>query len=203
MLYHGLALPEERRDLLGVLLRQIEERDGHIDFGVLGMKAVMHTLGSMGRGDVGCRMLAQRTYPGVSYWVEQGATTLWECWNGGGSHNHHMFSDFSAFLYKYVGGINPDEDEPGFDHILFKPALTSGLGSASSIVECLHGEIRCSWSREGNTAQLELQIPVGSRASLYLPQGSQVAEGDVQPADPDSVVPLVSGLYRMTVLLQD
>ena len=95
------------------------------------MKEVMHTLGSMGRSDVGYRMLAQRSYPSVSCWIEQGATTMWECWNGGGSHNHQVFSDFSAFLYKYIGGISPDESDPGFDHILLRPALTSGLSAVA------------------------------------------------------------------------
>ncbi|MBC8543051.1 family 78 glycoside hydrolase catalytic domain [Bianquea renquensis] len=201
MLYHGLAFPEEQAELLDVLLKQIERQDWHIDFGVLGMKAVMHTLGSMGRSDVGYRMLAQRSYPSVSCWIEQGATTMWECWNGGGSHNHQVFSDFSAFLYKYIGGISPDESDPGFDHILLRPALTSGLSAVSCKVHSLHGEIRCSWSKEGDAVQLEVHIPVGSCATLYLPEHSQVLEDDRVwlDGDAESAIQLVSGQYRLVV----
>jgi alpha-L-rhamnosidase len=102
MLYQGLAEEDEKEALLKLLLKQIEKKDFHLDFGILGNKYVMNTLGDMGYADVGIRMITQETFPSFKRWIDMGATTLWECWNGGGSHNHHGFSDVSAFMYKYI-----------------------------------------------------------------------------------------------------
>jgi alpha-L-rhamnosidase len=146
MIYQGLAEEDEKEGLLKLLLKQIEEKDWHLDFGILGIKYVMHTLGAMGQGNVGFRMISQRTYPSYQRWVDLGATTLWECWNGGGSHNHHMFSDVSAFMYKYIGGIQPDEGEPGFKHIIMRPAVECGLSFTDCWHDSMYGKIECNWT---------------------------------------------------------
>ncbi len=161
---------EEKKGLLGNLLRQIKEKDDHLDFGVLGCKFVMNSLGSSGYGDVGTKMLRQRTFPGVAEWIARGATTLWECWNGGGSHNHHMFSDLSSFMYKYIGGISPDEKEPGFRHVIFRPAIDSELTSAKAMHESMYGTVLCDWEKHDGKLKVCLEVPFGCHATLYLPE---------------------------------
>ena len=171
MLYFGLYDNEtERQGLLGRLLEQIEEKDGHLDFGVLGNKFVMHTLGASGFGSVGEKMIAQRTFPGVGEWISRGATTLWECWNGGGSHNHHMFSDLSSFMYKYIGGISPDENAPGFSHIILRPAVDGGLTFAHADHESMLGKVVIDWRKEDGKTEISFAIPFGATATLYLPE---------------------------------
>ena len=208
MLYFGLCEEEEREPLLRRLIEQIEEKDWHLDFGVLGCKFVMHTLGAMGEGNIGHRMLAQRTFPGCQRWIELGATTLWECWNGGGSQNHHMFSDLSSFLYKYVGGISPDEKEPGFRHTILRPAVDCGMESASASHDSMYGEVACYWANRGGRLSLNLKVPFGCHATLYLPKKHMNAlkEGD-KPAyllgkfgesDKEFFVELSSGEYQLT-----
>lgn len=169
MLYFKLYDSEEERvGLLNTLLAQIKEKDDHLDFGVLGNKFVMHTLGAMGYGNVGHKMLAQRTFPGVGEWISRGATTLWECWNGGGSHNHHMFSDMSSFLYKYVAGIAPDEEAPGFRRVLFRPAISCGMKHAEASHESMYGKVACAWKNEDGALSLALSIPFGCEGIVYL-----------------------------------
>ncbi len=209
MLYFELYETEEERvGLLNRLIKQIEEQDWHLDFGVLGNKFVMHTLGAMGEGNIGHRMLAQRTFPGCQRWIDLGATTLWECWNGGGSHNHHMFSDLSSFLYKYVGGISPDEKEPGFVHTILRPAVDSGMESASSSHDSMYGEVACYWANRDGKVSINIKIPFGCHATLYLPKkymGTLKENG--KPAyllgeftenDKEFSVDLVSGEYMLS-----
>lgn len=169
MLYFDLCTEEERRPLVDTLISQIERNDWHLDFGVLGCKFVMHSLGRAGEGNVGHRMLAQRTFPGCRRWIDLGATTLWECWNGGGSHNHHMFSDLSSFMYKYVGGISPDENDPGFRHTIFRPAVDCGMESAAASHESMYGEVRCYWANRDGRLTVNLTVPFGCSGTLYLP----------------------------------
>lgn len=185
MLYFGLYEPDEYAGLINKLTSQIAENGYHLDFGVLGCKFVMHSLGAAGENAVGYKMLAQRTFPGCQRWIDLGATTLWECWNGTGSHNHHMFSDLSAFMYKYIGGICPDENEPGFKHIIFRPAVLSGLESALSTHDSMYGEVKCYFSvRDGKTS-INLKVPFGCSATLYLPEGMvyMLREGDKNATD--------------------
>lgn len=166
-LYDG---EEEKQGLLSRLLEQIKEKDYHLDFGVLGCKFVMNALGSSGLGDVGTQMVLQKTFPGVAEWINRGATTLWECWNGGGSHNHHMFSDLSSFMYKYIAGISPDEKEPGFRHVIFRPAVDSELSGAQASHESMLGRVFCSWQKDGEKIKISLTVPFGAHGTLYLPE---------------------------------
>ncbi|MBQ0125403.1 MAG: hypothetical protein KBS59_03660, partial [Clostridiales bacterium] len=170
MLYFGLYEPDEYDGLVEKLLSQIERTDYHLDFGVLGNKFVMHSLGAAGKNSVGYKMLAQRSFPGCQRWIDLGATTLWECWNGGGSHNHHMFSDLSAFMYKYIGGICPDENEPGFKHIIFRPAVSSELESAKAMHDSMYGKLGCYFSKRNGKTLVNITVPFGCTATLYLPQ---------------------------------
>ncbi len=194
---------EEKQGLLAKLKEQIAEKDDHLDFGVLGCKFVMNALGATGNGDIGTKMVLQRTYPGVAEWINRGATTLWECWNGGGSHNHHMFSSLSSFMYKYIAGIAPDEREPGFRHVTFRPAIDSELKSAKASHESMLGRVLCDWAKDGESTSVTIEVPFGAHGTLYLPErfaGKATCEGKVLDAkleDGKAVYEFVSGKYTI------
>jgi alpha-L-rhamnosidase len=174
MLFHGLCLPDEEQPVLDLLVQQVAERDGHLDFGIFGSRAVMNALAEGGRADVARAMADRVTYPGWGWWLARGANTLWECWNGGGSHNHQMFADVAAFLVKHLAGIQPDEREPGFRHVILRPALDCGLAWADGSHESSLGTVRCAWRRHGRGYRVGVTVPVGARASLHLPaEGSE------------------------------
>lgn len=204
MLFFGLYDDdEEKAGLLNKLIEQIAAKDYHVDFGVLGCKFVMHTLGKEGYGDVGTTMLEQKTFPGIAEWISRGATTLWECWNGEGSHNHHMFSDLSSYMYKYVAGISPDEAEPGFKHIIFRPAIDSSLEYASAIHESMHGQVVCDWKKENGKVSVKLAVPFGTHGTLYVPERFaefMIVNGEAVAATVENgkaVIELVSGEYEV------
>ncbi len=175
-IYQDLLDASEIAPAMDVLLQQIADTDYHQDTGILGNKYIYNALGEAGRMDVALRMALNPTYPSFRDWIDRGATTLWECWNGGGSQNHHAFSDISASMYKYLGGIRPDEREPGFRHIILKPALGCGLGSVKCSHESPHGPIVSNWDWVDGSVTLDIRIPGGCRATLELPPGSSGAE---------------------------
>lgn len=112
----------------------------------------------------------QTTFPGWGYWIEQGASTLWESWNGNDSRNHHMFSDISAWFYKGLAGINPDPAAPGFKHVILRPGFVKGLRWINASHESMYGTIGCNWKVNGDEDKLILNvsIPVNCTATLYL-----------------------------------
>lgn len=209
MLYFGLYEPDEYRPLVDKLIAQIAEKDWHLDFGVLGCKFVMDVLGAAGEGNVGHRMLAQRTFPGCQRWIDLGATTLWECWNGGGSHNHHMFSSVSTFMYKYIGGICPDKDAPGFAHTLIRPSIDCGMESAEATHESMYGTVGCSWKNKDDVSSITVSIPFGCTGTLRLPErynGALVLDGKTVRGYTDGkefAVDLPCGEYAFSASFSD
>lgn len=175
-LYQGLVNDEEKQRVLEKLIEQVEEQDRHIDCGILGTKYMLHTLTDLGRADLAYAIATQTTFPSWGNWIMKGATTLWETWDGKASRNHHMFSDISAWFYKGLAGINPDVEKPGFRHFIIKPNPVGDLTWVKAWHESIYGRIVCNWRVEHEEFRLELEIPVGSSATLYLPT-----------TDPDSV----------------
>ena len=79
-----------------------------------------------------------------------------------------MFSDMSSFLYKYVAGIAPDEEAPGFRRIVFRPAISCGMSYAKARHESMYGKVACAWENAENTLSLTLSIPCGCEGIVYL-----------------------------------
>jgi len=170
-LYFGLVEGDVKKKVFDNLIREVESCNRHIDCGILGSKYVMHVLNDEGRADLAYSIATQTDFPGWGYWIEQGATTLWETWNGDASRNHHMFSDISAWFYKGLAGINPDPDEPGFKHIIIRPNPVNGLSWVNASHDSVFGRITCNWKIENGTFYLTVKIPENCRASVYLPSG--------------------------------
>ncbi|MCX6903944.1 MAG: alpha-rhamnosidase, partial [Verrucomicrobia bacterium] len=122
-LCQGLVEPENRPRVLANLVAAVEKADNHIDTGILGAKYLLNTLLENGRADVAYRMVAQKDQPGWGWWGAQGATTLWEEWNGGASRFHIMYGDVTAWFYKALAGIVPDLQAPGFKHFTIAPQV--------------------------------------------------------------------------------
>ena len=61
--------------------------------------------------------------------LNQGATTLWETWEGNDSLQHVMFGDPSAWCFQYLGGIRPLMEGPGFQKVELSPVIAPQLDS--------------------------------------------------------------------------
>ena len=210
-LYQGLAAQEEESKILEVLIKEINNAKGHLDCGILGTKYIMHVLTDRGRADIAYNIATQRTFPSWGYWIEQGATTLWENWEGSASRNHIMFGDISAWFYEAIAGINPDPDNPGFKHIIIKPNLVGDLKWARAEHISMYGRICSSWSKDDNGFILNVEIPANTTATIYIPSvflqeisegGQPLTKADgvklLEPKDGCTVVDVGSGSYRFT-----
>lgn len=60
----------------------ITTNKGHISTGVIGTQWLMRELSQMGHTDVAYLLATNDTYPSWGYMAAQGATTIWELWNG-------------------------------------------------------------------------------------------------------------------------
>jgi alpha-L-rhamnosidase len=174
-LYQGLVEPENKARVLANLVAAVEKRNLHIDTGVLGAKYLLNTLTDNDRTDVAYTIAAQKDLPSWGWWVEQGATTLWEDWRGDTSRFHVIYGDIAAWFYKALAGINPDPAAPGFKHIFIKPHVAGNLTYARGEYDSIRGKIISEWRLIDREFRLDLTIPANTTATVSLPI-SAVAE---------------------------
>ena len=188
-LCQGLAPDDVRASVLQNLVANVERRQGHLDFGILGSKYVLHALTEGGRADVAYRIASQTTHPSWGHWIEQGATTLWESWNGGDSRCHIMFGDISAWFYKALAGINSDRAAPGFKHIVIQPHVVGDLTYAKARYDSIRGPISSSWRKGADGLHLDVEIPANASATVHVPapEGARIEEGGKPAAEAEGV----------------
>ena len=167
-LYQELVTGDEAAPVIDRLLQVIRKNDGRLDFGILGSKYAPNALSDFGHAGVAYAMINRRDYPGWGHWVELGATTLWENWDGGSSRSHIMFGDVSAWFYKNIGGIQPDPAQPGFKHFFIRPYFAADLQWAKAGHETMYGKIKSEWTRKEGVVLLNISIPVNTTATVVL-----------------------------------
>ncbi|MBN1344413.1 MAG: family 78 glycoside hydrolase catalytic domain [Phycisphaerae bacterium] len=187
-LYMGLVPENEEAAALDVLVKDVLDKSkGHLTTGIFGTKYMLLALSDLGRADVAHTIASQKTFPGWGHMLDRGATTLWEHWafsDNTFSHNHPMFGSVSEWFYKHLAGISPAEDAVGFDKIIIRPHLVADLKWVKAHHDSVRGRIRSEWRIENQTFELNVTIPPGATATVYIPaldkQG--VTEGS-SPAD--------------------
>jgi alpha-L-rhamnosidase len=168
-LYQGLVEPAHESLVVDNLLRDLDRTDGHIDTGILGAKYLLHALSDRGHADAAYRIAAQDTQPSWGWWIRQGATTLWEGWGSGASHNHIFYGDVVNWYYRTIAGINPDPAAPGFKHIIIKPQVVGDLTWAKATYDSVRGPISSQWSLNEGLLRLNVVVPTNTTATVYLP----------------------------------
>ena len=175
MLYFGLVNEEEKQLFVDELMKEIHAMGDHFDVGILGAKYVCNALIEAGEAELMLKAATNPTYPSWAYMVSQGATTLWEDWEGRNSQNHHMYGDISACFYKGITGIFADESQPGFKNTIFKPQFVSMLEHASAEHLSPYGKVQSSWKRNDDKIRIELTVPTNCTGELVLPKGMKLA----------------------------
>ena len=166
----GIAPESERKALQENLTRCIVEKNkGHLDTGMLGTMLLIEYLQEIGRDDLILGIYQKMDYPGWGYMVEQGATTLWEQWNGHWSQLHSCFTSADNWLYHGLAGIRPDPSQPGFKNVIIQPAIVGDITWVKAHHDGPYGRITSHWKREGDSFTLDVTIPPNSTATIVLP----------------------------------
>ena len=164
----------ENKVLESIVDKTMNECGGHVSTGVIGIQQLMRCLTDYGRGDLALKIASNDTYPSWGYMVRNGATTIWELWNGNtadpamNSGNHVMLlGDLILWEYEYLGGIRALE--PGYSKIQLKPYPIEGLDFVNCAYNSVSGRIESSWKREGTRFEWDIVIPANTTAEVCLP----------------------------------
>lgn len=219
-------LPEHLREpALQRLVGKVESGGGQLATGFHGTKHLMEVLAASGHEELAFRLLLREQYPSWLYSVTQGATTIWERWDGWteerGFQNpgmnslcHYAFGSIGEWMYRHIGGIAPDTSEPGFAKAIIRPRPQGGIRSATCRFDSIRGRYRTAWRLDEGRFELELEVPANARATVYLPAAAleQVQEGGQPLAAAEGIVirgheggcavlEAGSGTYRFTSAL--
>jgi len=168
------------------LVETIRDRGWRLTTGFVGVGYLLPVLTETGHADVAYRLLLNETYPSWGYSIRQGATTIWERWDGwtaeGGfedpgmnSFNHYSLGSVGEWLYRYVAGIDVDPARPGYDHILIRPCPGGGFTHARATYDSIRGRIVSAWRVEDGAFSLHVTIPANTTATVYLPTSNIAA----------------------------
>ncbi len=171
-----MGVPDEvRAGVAASLRKELEDNGSRLNTGIFGTRYLLEVLAENGLNDLAYEIMATDQYPSFGYWLAQGATTTWERWDGKDSRNHPMFGGCLTWFGETLAGIRIDEKAPAYKHIIIRPVLASKLESVSWKVKTPYGIVKSAVSHKGGKGTLEVTVPVGSTATVYLP-GSETPE---------------------------
>jgi alpha-L-rhamnosidase len=175
-----LLPPEKRAAAAKRLAYDIAAKEMHLSTGFVGVGHLLPTLSEAGYPELAYNLLNQDTFPSWLYSVKQGATTIWERWDGWtkengfqdpsmNSFNHYSFGSVGEWMYATVGGIGLDPNKPAFKHIIIRPRPGGELTSAEAEYDSVRGRISSQWRIVMGQFRLSVTIPPNTTATVYVP----------------------------------
>ncbi len=177
-------LPESLREqAVQRLVNNIHDYGDHLTTGFLGTPYLCHVLTRYGYDSVAYKLLLQETYPSWLYPVKMGATTIWERWDGQkqdssfqtpsmNSFNHYAYGAIGDWMYRNIAGIDTYEEGAGYKKIRIKPHPGGNLNYANADLETGYGKLSIHWKIADGKFIMDIEIPVNTSASIYIPAGS-------------------------------
>lgn len=191
------------------LLRAISEANGHIQTGIHGIRLICPVLAEHGHSDVAYDLLLKETFPSWGFSIRNGATTIWERWDGWtpekgfqsinmNSLNHYALGAVGEFLFARVAGIETMPGEAG-RRVRLRPLPNRALGTCSATYRSHVGEISSRWRYEGDTVHWDVTIPPNCTALIEAPASAAQwgLDGEPLPGAPTRLE-IGSGSYSFS-----
>ena len=218
-------LPESLRAAAAARLAQDVRQRKHLTTGFVGTPYLCHVLSRYGYLEEAYALLNREEYPSWLYPVKQGATTIWERWDGlkpdgtfqdkgMNSFNHYAYGAIGEWMYRVMAGIEIDPASPGYKHTLIQPRPGGGFTAVSASHATPYGRVSSAWKADGLAFEVSVEIPANTTATIRLPgarlagvtEGGQAltaAAGLMAPRQDgtDVVVQAGSGTYRFAYTL--
>ncbi len=178
-------LPAEKRPIAARKMREaIRAYKDHMSTGFHTTVRLMNQLTRAGMNDVAYQLINYDSIPSWGYTIKQGATTIWERWDGWvagrkerdgfqdpgmNSFNHYAIGAVGEWMVRTILGINPDESQPSYRHVILRPLPGGGLSYARGHYDSIRGRIAVDWRIDGDRLLVELSVPANTTATLMLP----------------------------------
>ena len=155
------------------LLQALENYDWRLGTGFLSTPLILDVLAEYDL-DAAYRLLENEQMPGWLFMPKNGATTIWESWEGtqaqGGiaSLNHYSKGAVCEWLFKTMCGIRMD----GENHFVIAPRPGGSFDHAKASYRSIYGEVESGWEKTESGYTFMIRIPENTSAMIILPDGS-------------------------------
>lgn len=151
------------------------KRQYRIGTGFLSTPFILPILAKYGYLDTAYAMLQNTEEPGWLAMVEQGATSVWEAYNGFDadghpfpiSFNHYSPGAVCSFLFTHICGI----ETLGERRFLIRPMPGGKLTFAEGVFASPYGKVRSRWEKTSEGYRYQIEIPSNCTAHVELPDG--------------------------------
>ncbi|MBN2853055.1 MAG: family 78 glycoside hydrolase catalytic domain [Clostridia bacterium] len=163
------------------LEKALTDNSYKIGTGFLSTSFILPVLTSASKLDIAFKVLENEECPGWLYQIKNGATTIWESWEGYdemghpfNSHNHYSPGAVTEWLFETVGGISV----AGENQFIIQPHYGGTLKNAQTWYDSIYGKVETKWALKDRKFILDVSIPCNITAVIILPNGDQHEVGN-------------------------
>ena len=179
-------LPDDLRPIAARRLADDVRTRRHLTTGFLGTPYLCHVLARYGYLAEAYALLEREDYPSWLYPVKQGATTIWERWDGRrpdgsfqdkgmNSFNHYAYGAIGDWMYRVMAGIEVDPAAPGYKKVRIQPQPGGRFTSARARHWTMYGAVGSEWTLRDGTFTLSIEVPANTTATVRLPKAQLAA----------------------------
>jgi len=177
----GLLTEAEAKNAAAGLNSLVVKNGYHLNTGFLTTAHLCQVLADNGYVETAYRLLLQEDTPGWLYQVKQGATTVWESWEGNtgstgvASLNHYSKGAVVSWLIEGICGIRVEAGR-----ITVRPQPNPLMGHANASFISPLGTVESGWRYVGERVEYRVTVPANTSAVFIAPDGSErtLAVGD-------------------------
>lgn len=158
------------------LLQALENYGWRLGTGFLSTPLILDVLASIDI-EAAYRLLENEQMPGWLFMPKNGATTIWESWEGtcaqGGiaSLNHYSKGAVCQWLFKTMCGIRV----AGENQFVIAPKPGGSFTHAKASYRSIYGTVESGWERGDDGCRFTVCIPCNVTATVILPDGTSHA----------------------------
>lgn len=216
----GLVPEPLKKSAAAQMVEAVKKYDYRISTGIQSTIRLMNQLSEHGYSDIAYQLIESHRFPSWLYSIDQGATTIWERWDGYvkgrgfqdvgmNSFNHYAIGAVGEWMYRSILGITTDQ--PGYKQFVIKPQVGGSLTWAKGSYHSIAGKIAVEWKKSADSFELKVEVPANTTAKVFLPVGNKLIESTksidniktvrvLESNENGTLVLVQSGSYNFTVL---
>lgn len=165
----GLLDGEERKKAQQRLVQAVADYRYRVGTGFLSTPFILPALTEAGETEIAYKMLENTEKPGWLGEVLDGATTIWENWEGNLSQNHYSPGAVCQWLFDTVAGIQA----AGENHFKIAPLPGGTLTYAKASYCSPYGLVESGWEKTADGVKYIISVPANCTADVILPAGER------------------------------
>ncbi|PWM75921.1 MAG: alfa-L-rhamnosidase [Bacillota bacterium] len=174
-LYMGLLTEEQEAFAQKRLVKAMENYGWRLGTGFLSTPIILDVLAGLNI-EYAYRLLENEEVPGWLAMPKNGATTIWEAWEGNtvkakglASLNHYSKGAVCEWMMRTMCGILV----AGENRFRIAPRPGGSLNDAGASFKSVYGEVRSSWEKTDSGWKFKVRVPANTTAEILLPDGSR------------------------------